>query len=276
MSNINVVIADDNERVRQNLQEIISKERDMTIVGSVSNGVDALELIRTGHPDVVLLDIIMPEMDGLGVLEKIKNDDNLSKKPACIILTAMGQEEIMEEALSLGANYVLLKPFDSNVLIKKIRKIQSGKVVEDKKEFISLEEKLQEQDGDYHLEIIVTNIIHEIGVPAHIKGYQYLRDSIIMSVNNMDVLNSITKQLYPAIAKMHDTTPSRVERAIRHAIEVAWNRGKMDTINELFGYGIRAGKGKPTNSEFIAVIADKIRLEYKGKFKRQADLSYGL
>ena len=117
----------------------------------------------------------------------------------------------------------------------------------------------------------MTNIIHEIGVPAHIKGYQYLRDSIIMSVNNMDILNSITKQLYPTIAKMHETTPSRVERAIRHAIEVAWNRGKMDTINELFGYGIQAGKGKPTNSEFIALIAVIIRLEYKGKIKYPAE-----
>ena len=144
-------------------------------------------------------------------------------------------------------------------------------LTENRKDFITLKEKTEEKDGDYRLEIIVTNIIHEIGVPAHIKGYQYLRDSIIMSVNNMDILNSITKQLYPTIAKMHETTPSRVERAIRHAIEVAWNRGKMDTINELFGYSIQAGKGKPTNSEFIALIADKIRLEYKGKIKYPAE-----
>lgn len=183
----------------------------------------------------------------------------------------MGQEEVMEEALGLGANYVLLKPFDSNALVKKIRQIKNGKIAANRKDFITLEEKTEEKDGDYRLEIIVTNIIHEIGVPAHIKGYQYLRDSIIMSVNNMDILNSITKQLYPTIAKMHETTPSRVERAIRHAIEVAWNRGKMDTINELFGYGIQAGKGKPTNSEFIALIADKIRLEYKGKIKYPAE-----
>lgn len=267
MSNINVMIADDNERIRQNLQEIISREKDMTIVGSASDGMDALSAIWTSHPDVVLLDIIMPKMDGLGVLEKVKKDENFLKKPAFIILTAMRQEEIMEEAFDLGANYVLLKPFDQNALIKKIREVKDGKTAEDKKEFISLKNKSKEEDRDYHLEIIVTNIIHEIGVPAHIKGYQYLRDSIIMSVNNMDILNSITKQLYPTIAKMHDTTPSRVERAIRHAIEVAWNRGKMDTINELFGYGIQAGRGKPTNSEFIALIADKIRLEYKGKIK---------
>jgi len=226
----------------------------MTLVGSASDGMDALSMIRTSHPDVVLLDIIMPKMDGLGVLEEVKKDENLLKKPAFIILTAMGQEEVMEEALGLGANYVLLKPFDSNALVKKIRQIKNGKIAANRKDFITLKEKTEEKDGDYRLEIIVTNIIHEIGVPAHIKGYQYLR-------------NSITKQLYPTIAKMHETTPSRVERAIRHAIEVAWNRGKMDTINELFGYSIQAGKGKPTNSEFIALIADKIRLEYKGKIK---------
>lgn len=271
MSNINVIIADDNERIRQNLQEIVSRECDMTLVGSASDGMDALSMIRTSHPDVVLLDIIMPKMDGLGVLEEVKKDENLLKKPAFIILTAMGQEEVMEEALGLGANYVLLKPFDSNALVKKIRQIKNGKIAANRKDFITLKEKTEEKDGDYRLEIIVTNIIHEIGVPAHIKGYQYLRDSIIMSVNNMDILNSITKQLYPTIAKMHETTPSRVERAIRHAIEVAWNRGKMDTINELFGYGIQAGKGKPTNSEFIALIADKIRLEYKGKIKYPAE-----
>ncbi len=269
MSNINEAIADDNERIRQDLQEIVSRERDMTLVGSASDGLDALAMIRESQPDIVLLDIIMPKMDGLGVLEEVKKDENLSKKPAFIILTAMGQEEVMEEALGLGANYVLLKPFDQTALIKKIRQIKSGKAGLDKNKFIKLEEKQQEEE--YRLEIIVTNIIHEIGVPAHIKGYQYLRDSIIMSVNNMDILNSITKQLYPTIAKMHGTTSSRVERAIRHAIEVAWNRGKMDTINELFGYGIQAGKGKPTNSEFIALIADKIRLEYKGKIKCQSD-----
>ena len=268
MSNINVAIADDNEKIRQNLQELVSKEGDMTIVGSASNGLDALNMIRTSHPDVVLLDIIMPKMDGLGVLEKVNKDETFLKKPAFIILTALGQEEVMEEAIGLGAEYVILKPFERTSLIEKIRQIKNGKLLSDQEKFIKLEE--EHQDEKYRLEIIVTNVIHEIGVPAHIKGYQYLRDSIIMSVNDMDILNSITKQLYPTIAKMHNTTPSRVERAIRHAIEVAWNRGKMDTINELFGYSIQAGKGKPTNSEFIALIADKIRLEYKGKIKSSA------
>ena len=171
---------------------------------------------------------------------------------------------ITKEALELGAWYVILKPFDQNSLMKKIRQVKNGKKAkEDAGKFISMEKEQKHTDMEYQLEVIVTNIIHEIGVPAHIKGYQYLRDSIKMAVTDMDILNSITKQLYPTIAKMHKTTPSRVERAIRHAIEVAWNRGKMDTIHELFGYTIQSGKGKPTNSEFIALISDKIRLEYK-------------
>lgn len=264
MSNINVAIADDNERIRHNLKDLVSKEQDMTIVGSAADGVDAVSMIRRTHPDVVLLDIIMPRMDGLGVLEEIQKDKEMEKKPAFIVLTAMEQEMITREALELGAWYVILKPFDQNSLMKKIRQVKSGKRTrEGGGTFISMEKEQTDTDMEYQLEVIVTNIIHEIGVPAHIKGYQYLRDSIKMAVTDMDILNSITKQLYPTIAKMHKTTPSRVERAIRHAIEVAWNRGKMDTIHELFGYTIQSGKGKPTNSEFIALISDKIRLEYK-------------
>ena len=177
---------------------------------------------------------------------------------------------VTENAFELGAAYYILKPFENEVVLSRIRKLRTSL----KGKFVASGSGVYDNiftRREHDLESDVTNIIHEIGVPAHIKGYQYLRDSIIMSVNNMDILNSITKQLYPTIAKMHETTPSRVERAIRHAIEVAWNRGKMDTINELFGYGIQAGKGKPTNSEFIALIADKIRLEYKGKIKYPAE-----
>jgi two-component system response regulator (stage 0 sporulation protein A) len=170
-----------------------------------------------------------------------------------------------ESAFELGADYYIMKPFDNELVLDRIRKIGTkheargagtGRVnpYESKEEYL-----------ERNLETDVTNIIHEVGVPAHIKGYQYLRDAIIMSVTDMEMLNSITKILYPTIAKRHQTTPSRVERAIRHAIEVAWSRGKMDTIDELFGYTVSNGKGKPTNSEFIAMIADKIRLDYKNK-----------
>ena len=170
--------------------------------------------------------------------------------------------QITEDAFNLGANYYVLKPFDNDMLIsriKHIRQLRDGR--KDLRRINAYEDK--NTYFERNLETDVTNIIHEIGVPAHIKGYQYLRDAIILSVNDMEMLNSITKILYPTIAKKHQTTPSRVERAIRHAIEVAWSRGKMDTIDELFGYTVSTGKGKPTNSEFIALIADKIRLEYK-------------
>ena len=184
--------------------------------------------------------------------------------PAFIVVSAVGQERITEDAFSLGAEYYMLKPFDNQVLLNRItnlRRRSDRRIRENVRPSV-----VREEPGAYgtrNLETDVTNIIHEIGVPAHIKGYQYLRDAIIMSVNDMDMLNSITKILYPTIAKKYQTTSSRVERAIRHAIEVAWSRGKMDTIDEMFGYTIHNGKGKPTNSEFIALITDRIRLNYK-------------
>lgn len=258
-----VAVVDDNEIMVDLLAEIISGDPELEVVGTADNGVDALTLIKEKEPDVVLLDLIMPKLDGLGVMEKIRGDSLVKKTPAFIIITAIGQEGITENAFELGANYYIMKPFDNNTVLSRIRQIgrdshtkfipqPKGAVFENKEMYM-----------EKNLETDVTNIIHEIGVPAHIKGYQYLRDAIMMSVNDGEMLNSITKLLYPSIAKQHKTTPSRVERAIRHAIEVAWSRGKMDTIDELFGYTVSNGKGKPTNSEFVALIADKIRLEYK-------------
>ena len=258
MSKINVAIADDNQRIVEMMTQLLEQDDDIKVVGSADNGETAVEVIENNQPDVVLLDINMPKLDGIGVLEKLK-EANLDKKPAVIMLSAMGQENVCEEAIELGASYFILKPFDSNMVIRKIKQVTAGG--ESVKPFVSRKDPSGKITRN-QLEIIVTNMIHEIGVPAHIKGYQYLRDSIIMAVYDMDILNSITKQLYPAIAEKFHTTSSRVERAIRHAIEVAWGRGKMDTIDALFGYTVHAGKGKPTNSEFIALIADKIRLEY--------------
>ena len=196
-------------------------------------------------------------------MERVGKDNNLKKQPAFIVVSAVGQEQITEDAFQLGANYYILKPFDNNMLLSRIKHVRNLR--DGRKRDIRKVDAYENADSYYerNLEADVTDIIHEIGVPAHIKGYQYLRDAIILSVNDMEMLNSITKILYPTIAKKHQTTPSRVERAIRHAIEVAWSRGKMDTIDELFGYTVSTGKGKPTNSEFIALIADKIRLEYK-------------
>jgi two-component system response regulator (stage 0 sporulation protein A) len=178
------------------------------------------------------------------------------------MISAIGQEQITEAAFSRGADYFIMKPFDNEMVLSRIKNIRNMKTASDAK-IATAYEKVG-SSAEKTLETQVTSIIHEVGVPAHIKGYQYLREAIIMSVNDMDMLNSITKVLYPGIAKRYDTTPSRVERAIRHAIEVAWSRGKMDTIDEMFGYTISNGKGKPTNSEFIALITDRIRLQMKG------------
>lgn len=263
MEKLNVAIADDNERMLQVLGDIVRSDEEFHVVGTAKDGEEAYEMIKKKEPDVVLLDIVMPKLDGLTVMDKVKNDRSIKKHPAFIMISAIGQEKITEDAFELGADYYIMKPFDSDVVINRIKHVRDSanrKTTELRK--VSPYEK-KENLEERNLENDVTNIIHEIGVPAHIKGYQYLREAIMMSVTDMEMLNSITKILYPSIAKKFQTTPSRVERAIRHAIEVAWSRGKMDTIDELFGYTIHNGKGKPTNSEFIALIADKIRLEYK-------------
>ncbi len=265
MEKLNVAIADDNERIVEMLNVMIRNESGMEIVGTAGNGEEAVEMIRRSTPDVVLLDLIMPKMDGLGVLEKVREDKTLKKTPAFIVISAVGQEDVTEDAFALGANYYMMKPFNNEMLLGRLRSIQNkgDRKLSPVRVGNPVERRHSYETRD--LETDVTNMIHEIGVPAHIKGYQYLRDAIMMSVEDMDMLNSITKILYPTIAKSHQTTPSRVERAIRHAIEVAWSRGKMDTIDELFGYTVSTGKGKPTNSEFIALISDKIRLEHKSK-----------
>lgn len=268
MGKIKVVVADDNELMLDMISTILKNDDDIEVVAEVTDGVHLLSIIKDKKPDVVLLDLVMPLMDGLGVMEQVrKNADSLEKMPAFIVLTAAKQESITENAFALGASYYLLKPFDSAILLTRIK--QTVQDMQNKKSengnSIVYENKNMGVNKKVNLEADVTNVIHEIGVSAHIKGYQYLRDAIMMSVNDSEVLNSITKVLYPTIAKKHKTTPSRVERAIRHAIEVAWSRGKMDTIDELFGYTVSYGKGKPTNSEFVALIADKIRLEYKAQ-----------
>lgn len=264
-----ILIADDNKDFSDILMEFIDRQEDMQVVDVAANGEEACTLIEQTEPDIVILDVIMPYLDGIGVLERVLTME-LKKKPLFVMLSAVGQDKITERALALGAEYYIVKPFDMETLINRIRQLKamssSAKVntMLPHTNLTSSKSLLPKSKGmptQHSLETEVTSVIHEIGVPAHIKGYQYLRDAIIMVINDMDVLNSITKQLYPNIAKQYNTTPSRVERAIRHAIEVAWSRGKMDTIDKLFGYTVNNGKGKPTNSEFIALIADRLRLE---------------
>ncbi len=261
MEKLKVLIAEDNPRIASTLESILQEDSEIEVTGKAEDGVEALALVEETEPDVLLLDLIMPKLDGLGVLEKIHKDSNGAKRPEVIVISAIAQERVTESAFELGAAYYVLKPFDREVILSRVQHFKPGA----KTKFIMApEERIRsDQAARYNLESDVTNIIHEIGVPAHIKGYQYLRDAIMMSVDDSEMLNSITKILYPSIAKQHNTTPSRVERAIRHAIEVAWSRGKVDTIDELFGYTVHNGKGKPTNSEFVALIADKIRLEQK-------------
>ena len=266
---ISVLIADDNQEFSHTLSNYINSQDDMEIIGMAKDGNEAVEMIANIEPDVVLLDVIMPHLDGLGVLERV-NSMSGNKKPICIMLSAVGQDKITQKAIMLGAEYYVVKPFDIELLIKRIREIKFFKPNQKNDNFITKDKKQpyidianKDRNKEDNLEALVTNIIHEVGVPAHIKGYQYLREAIMMVVNDIDVINQITKSLYPKIAYKFNTTPSRVERAIRHAIEVAWGRGDQKTVENIFGYTISAAKGKPTNSEFIAMIADKLRLELK-------------
>lgn len=258
MNNLKIAIADDNQKILDLLDRMIGMEKDMNLVGKAKNGEEMCQIIKDKQPDVVLLDLIMPKMDGLTVMDRINHDKTVSKRPYFIVITAVGQERITEDAFNKGANYYVMKPFQNEMLLEQIR--SAGKTPHNSE--VRTPDSASENKRE-SLETRVTNMLHEIGIPAHIKGYHYLRDAIMMAVEDMDVLNAITKILYPTVAKKYQTTSSRVERAIRHAIEVAWSRGKLDTLDELFGYTVSTGKGKPTNSEFIALIADTIQLEYR-------------
>lgn len=261
MGRLNVAIADDNERILELLGEIVENDDELTLVGKANNGEEIYQIIKNKEPDVVLLDLIMPKMDGLSVMETVNADKHLKKHPDFIIVTAVGQEKITEDAFKRGANYYIMKPFNNEMVVNRIK--HTNPKIRFEKNTIETNQECAKESSEECLENRVTNMIHEIGIPAHIKGYHYLREAIMMAVEDMDVLNAITKILYPTVAKRYQTTSSRVERAIRHAIEVAWSRGKLDTLDELFGYTVSNGKGKPTNSEFIALVADTLRLEKK-------------
>ncbi|MCH5210967.1 MAG: sporulation transcription factor Spo0A [Oscillospiraceae bacterium] len=259
---ISVLIADDNEKLTTELSEHIKAESDMSLAAMSYDGEETYKLILETNPDVVILDLVMPKLDGIGVIKKLQNVP-LPKRPKIIVYSISSSAIEMAAAVGHGVSYCLMKPQSSERICEVIRDIS----VQLKPAAITIGERVissptaKEEEAD--LETVVTDFIHELGVPAHIKGYQYIRSAIMMVVENMDLLNFITKQLYPEIAKAYNTTASRVERAIRHSIEVAWTRGKPEIMNEIFGYTIHTGKGKPTNSEFIAMVADRIRLTLK-------------
>jgi two-component system response regulator (stage 0 sporulation protein A) len=260
LKKIKVCVVDDNRELVGLLEDFISSQDDMEVVGIAHNGQECLDMLSNTDPDVLVLDIIMPHLDGLAVLERLR-DLKKGALPNVIMLTAFGQEDVTKKAVELGASYFILKPFDMENLGSHIRQVSGNSNSFTRKSTTSY--RSQSEQKPKNLDASITSIIHEIGVPAHIKGYLYLREAISMVYNDIELLGSITKVLYPDIAKKYNTTASRVERAIRHAIEVAWSRGNIDSISSLFGYTVSMSKAKPTNSEFIAMVADKLRLEHK-------------
>lgn len=266
MSKKKIMILDDNKEFVILLKDYLNLQSDMEVVAYGFDGVNGIKMLEEYKPDVLLLDIIMPEKDGLTVLEEIAKSSSINK-PTIVVMSSIGQEKITGKAINLGATYYVVKPFDIKSLTERIRDLIENEIGTNSENitprFFSKDNTLDSRRLNTTLEVKVTNAIHDVGVPAHIKGYQYVREAIMMTVKDEDVINAVTKTLYPNLASVFNTTPSRVERAIRHAIEVAWNRGQIEVHDRIFGYTVNSNKGKPTNSEFIAMIADRLRLEEK-------------
>ena len=246
-----VIIADNSEEFCAGLTTALKRTEGFQIIATVSDGEQAIRCVTERKPDVLVLDLMLAKQDGISVLKAISS---LEKRPVVFATSGFITDYVASAAASLGVRYLMLKPCDLSALVERMEEVRA----------IGTRAKTPVRGGaNGGIEAMVTNIIHEIGVPAHIKGYQYLREAIIIAIQDMDVINAITKVLYPQVAKTFQTTPSRVERAIRHAIEVAWDRGDLDTLQRFFGYTVSNTKGKPTNSEFIALIADKLQLQLK-------------
>lgn len=256
-SKTKILIADVGEEFQTLLAETLNNEEDFEVVGATADGQKAVQMVSELNPDVLLLDIVLLKLDGLGVLKAV-NSMSLRQRPAAIVLSGFVNEHTTTEVAMLGAYYFMIKPCDMQTLIERIRQVRGKGRTQQTSSPV-----LRPAKSEPSLESMVTSIIHEIGVPAHIKGYQYLREAIMITVRDMDVINAVTKVLYPEVAKRFSTTPSRVERAVRHAIEVAWDRGDLETLQKFFGYTVSNAKGKPTNSEFIAMIADRLQLQIK-------------
>jgi len=252
-----ISIIEDNRDLAELMKSYINQQEDYEVISVSNDGKTGLEELKNNIPDVLLLDVIMPEMDGIAVIEKMQQIEKY-KNIMIIVISAVGNEKIVTKALALGVSFYILKPFDMSLLFERIKSL-----LEDRKNDEQYIKTKNSKEKPINMEIKITNAIHSVGVPAHIKGYSYLRDAIKLCIENMEMINSITKILYPTLAKLHNTEPTRIERAIRHAIEVAWVRGAAEEHKRVFGYTMDSNKGKPTNSEFIAMIADKLRLEQK-------------
>ncbi|MBQ6717878.1 MAG: sporulation transcription factor Spo0A [Clostridia bacterium] len=253
---LNVVIADDTADFGQKCAKILNSYG-MNVELCEKDGYEVVKMLQKTKPDVIIADVFMPGLDILGVLNSLK-DVEPANRPMVMAMSSFDNQRLEKETLNAGASYYFLRPFDMNMMAQRIIQLSDWK-----NQVSPLLIKKDNVVTDTQLELRITDIIHEIGIPAHIKGYQYIRYSIMLAVKDETIIGSITKTLYPTVAKKHNTTSSRVERAIRHAIEVAWDRGDIDTLNAYFGYTVQNNKGKPTNSEFIAMISDKIRLQLK-------------
>ena len=249
--NLTVLIADSSEDFCAALSAAVQRTDGFQVIGTAFDGEQAIRLVRERKPDILVLDLMLSKQDGISVLKAV---NTMERRPVTLATSAFVTEYVSAAAANLGVRYLMLKPCDMTALVERLEEIRGAN---------TLRLPPVRRNDKTSIESLVTGIIHEIGVPAHIKGYQYLREAIIIAVNDMDVINAITKVLYPQVAKTFQTTPSRVERAIRHAIEVAWDRGDLDTLQRFFGYTVSNTKGKPTNSEFIALIADKLQLQLK-------------
>ena len=246
-----VLIADNSEEFCAQLEAVLQRSKGFQVVGTVSDGEQVLRKVGDLRPDLLVLDLMLPKRDGLSILRGMGAMDH---KPVTLATSGFITDYVASAAAGLGVRYLMLKPCDCETVADRLEELRAGE---------TKPRGAPRRNDKSGIETMVTNIIHEIGVPAHIKGYQYLREAIIIAVEDMDVINAITKILYPQVAKTFQTTPSRVERAIRHAIEVAWDRGDLDTLQKFFGYTVSNTKGKPTNSEFIALIADKLQLQMR-------------
>ena len=245
-----ILIADTGEEFRRSFIENLGSEPDIQVVGETGDGEELLRMVREKQPDLIIMEIVLAKMDGIEVLDALGNIE-LERRPRVIILSSFARGSMAQLAADKGADHYMTKPCRVSTVCERIRQLTGNSQMED------------ERDRSRNLESMVTAIIHDVGVPAHIKGYQYLREAILIAVADMDVINAVTKVLYPEVAKRFNTTASRVERAIRHAIEVAWDRGDLETLQKYFGYTVSNVKGKPTNSEFIAMIADRLQLQQK-------------
>lgn len=260
--NVKIIVAEDNRNLCQILQDYIQREENLEIVGVAYNGLEAWELIQKHNPDLVIMDLVMPNLDGLEVLERLNSRSSVPR-PKTIMLTAFGHETLTHQAMVMGVDYFILKPFDLEILGKRIRTLTQDVEVTSAPHQQNYTSVVSSSGRGLNINMEVTNMMHQLGIPAHVKGYQYIRDAILMVIEDVSLLGAVTKELYPAIAKKYNTAPSRVERGIRHAIELAWERGHMETLKRIFGYSMNIERQKPTNSEFIALLADKLRVMSK-------------